>query len=118
MTGPTKRREFLAQTMAASAAMALLPGSSATAAEPVTHEVEIKRFKYVPDALTVKPGDRIVWTNRDIAPHTATGVDESWDTGKLAKGEAQTVTVIPDMQADYYCRYHPNMKARLIIEAA
>ena len=118
MIGPTTRREILAQTMAASAAMALLPVGSVTASTPVTHQVEIKRFKYVPDTLTVKPGDRIVWTNRDIAPHTATGVDESWDTGKLAQDEAQTMTVTPDMQTEYFCRYHPNMKARLIIEGA
>ena len=120
MTGSLKRRGFLAQTMAAAAAMVTLPvvgrGGGAHAGTTRTHHVEITRFKFIPDRLVVRPGDKIIWTNRDIAPHTATGDDESWDTGKIGKDESQAVTVTAGMQASYFCRYHPNMKAGLVVE--
>ena len=49
------------------------------------HRVEIQQFRFVPEAIEVKPGDTIVWVNLDIVPHTvtATDTDTSWDSGNL-----------------------------------
>jgi plastocyanin len=78
-----------------------------------SHTVEITGFKFVPATLSVRPGDKIRWINRDIAPHTATAVDESWDTGTLEKG-ASVVTVVGGAIAEkYFCRFHPHMTAEL-----
>lgn len=118
MKAPT-RREVLAGTAAACVAAVVLPSSinsaDASDAQPVTHQVEIQKFKFVPDQLTVKPGDTIVWTNFDIAPHTATAEDKSWDTGTIKKGQAKSVVVKDAMTLDYFCRFHPHMKASLRI---
>lgn len=79
------------------------------------HTVEITGFKFVPATLTVRPGDRILWINRDIAPHTATATDDSWDTGSLKKDERTTTDVSEGFTGEYYCRFHPHMKGSLTL---
>ncbi len=80
-----------------------------------THIVEIRDFVFAPERIEVRPGDRITWINRDIAPHTATADDGSWDSGELRRDEEWQMTVEAGMKTDYYCRFHPMMKARLAI---
>jgi len=91
------------------------PVSTAGATE---HQVEISNFDFQPAALQVRPGDTITWINRDIAPHTATASDNSWDTGTIRTDEAVTLEVTADMVPSYYCRFHPMMMAELEIEPA
>lgn len=79
------------------------------------HVVEIRDFLFVPDRLEVKVGDRITWVNRDIVPHTATALDDSWDSGELGRDEEWQTTVEPGMTTAYFCRFHPMMKAMLRI---
>ena len=114
MTG-TSRRTVLKGTVAAFAATVLSPVSKSVAGarQPETHEVKIAKFKFIPDTLTVRPGDTIIWTNEDFVPHTATADDKSWDTGKIAKNESASILVSDDFRPTYFCRFHPNMKASL-----
>jgi len=77
------------------------------------HMVVIKNFEFSPSQLVIKPGDTITWTNQDIAPHTATAQDKSWDTGELKKGESNTIEVTENFATAYFCLYHPMMKAQL-----
>lgn len=96
--------------MAAVAAAA----TSACAADvqPVrTHVVEIRQFAFLPETVSVSPGDTIRWVNRDPVPHTATASNGSWDSGRL-EAESEWVMVVGGAAAgDYVCAYHPNMKA-------
>ena len=108
------RRDVLQRVLALAGA-AMVPGIAS--AGPTVHRIEIKRFKYDPAVLQVRAGDKIIWTNHDIAPHTATADDESWDTGELAKGDSAEVTVSADMFGSYFCRYHPHMKAKVQLDA-
>ena len=80
---------------------------------PTTHRIEISQFRFVPDNLSVQPGDTIIWTNRDVVPHKVTATDESWDTGALKTGESGSVVVSEDFNLRYFCPYHPTMKAEL-----
>lgn len=113
------RRALLGTTMAASAAMVGSPlqfASGADAAESTDHGITISDFEFDPATLQIKPGDRITWTNADIAPHTATALDGSWDTGELTQGQSKTLVVAGDFATEYFCRFHPSMTARLILE--
>lgn len=76
---------------------------------PVIHDVEIRDFAFSPQAIEVRHGDTIRWTNRDVAPHTATARDESWDTGTLRRNESIELVVTAAMDGDYFCRFHPMM---------
>ncbi len=116
------RRRVLVKTAAALAAAAFGPKLispalilSARADDnlPKAHRVEITGFNFVPDKLDARSGDTITWINRDIAPHTATADDKTWDTGTIKKGKEKSLLVTADMSLTYFCRFHPMMKASL-----
>lgn len=106
-----------AVAIAASALSAGTDESPAPAPSPVA--VQIKDFRFVPDVVTIKPGQSIVWTNRDIAAHTATAKDHKWDTGNLDQNKSSKPIAFSDVGSfDYLCSYHPTMKARVIVSTA
>lgn len=79
---------------------------------------EVKIF-YQPTPATVSSGAKITWTNKDIAPHTATADNNSFDTGIIQPGasgsaiiKGQTTTI------PYHCTIHPWMKAALVIASS
>lgn len=114
---PFTRRNFLTKAAIAHAIAVFAPGfaTSKTAGERTSqeHHVKIMKFKFVPEILDVKLGDTVIWTNLDIAPHTATSADKSWDTTAIKRGENKSILVNPDMAVDYICLFHPQMKASL-----
>lgn len=75
------------------------------------HVVEITGFKFIPEKIEVRPGDTVTWINRDIAPHTATSSDGSWDTGMLKLNESKTLTIGNNMTPVYFCQFHRAMTA-------
>ena len=75
--------------------------------------IEIDRFKFTGPEEQLSVGDEITWINRDIAPHTATAEDNSWDSGRLNTGESWAMMIEDGQSANYFCRFHPMMKARL-----
>ena len=114
-------RKVLIRSLAVMALAVTVAGSAiqqSVAAVAVEHIVMIKSLKFKPSVLSVQPGDTIKWINQDVVPHTATASDKSWDTGRLNKGESKSLTVTTDMNANYFCRFHPNMKAMLEIKLA
>lgn len=102
---------------ALAATIALHPGLKVEASEERRVFVEIRKFKFVPETLTVGPGDVIVWKNSDIVPHTATSEDDGWDSSTIAAGDEWTIIVTGGMQGEYYCRFHPSMTANLEIKS-
>lgn len=116
------RRTALTNTMAAITAVVFSPVSvwpkNSHAQVPAEHIVEIKDFGYHPKSLTIRLGDTVTWTNRDIAPHTATATDKSWDTGTIKRNDTFKIKVTHDHSGEYFCRHHPAMKAELILASA
>ena len=116
MTMRLKRRNFLASAVVGFTTTAFTAVFvRANGRLPKEHFIEIRKFKYAPDEIKVRVGDTITWLNFDIAPHTATARDKSWDTRVIKKGRAKSLFVTNDMATGYYCRFHPNMKANLSI---
>jgi plastocyanin len=100
------RSVAVAATLVAAAAM---PAS----AETITVTIENLSFK--PTEVKAKVGDTILWVNKDVLDHTATARDKSFDIIQTAKKSvSQTLTKAGSF--DFYCRYHPNMTGRLLIE--
>ena len=81
--------------------------------EGAHHGIDIRDFAFYPASILIKPGDKITWINSDIAPHTATAVDGSWDTGSLKMNESYSLVVTEGMDLSYYCEFHPMMVATL-----
>ena len=76
------------------------------------HRVEIQQFRFVPEAIEVKPGDTIVWVNLDIV-RTVTATDTSWDSGNLDADAEWEMTVGEPNSGGYFCAYHPAMTASI-----
>lgn len=84
---------------------------------PRVHSVEIRGMAYHPAELSVAPGDTIVWINRDIVPHTATGQGTApWDTGHLVSGASGRYVPRRVGTLAYICALHPTMRATLIVK--
>ena len=93
--------------------MAMLWGWSIVPAGAATIRVTIDKMAFSPAEVRARPGDTIVWVNQDAFVHTATQ-RKGFDLIIPPKKSASTV-VTKAGSVDYYCRYHPNMKGRVII---
>ncbi len=93
----------------------LQSGANALAAS-TTHTVVIAEMKFVPDTLTVAPGDTIVWVNKDFFPHTATAQNKSFDSREIAMSKSWKYVATKKGAFPYICTLHPTMKGSLIVK--
>jgi plastocyanin len=84
--------------------------------EPATHTVTIEGMKFVPETLTVKRGDTVVWVNNDLVPHTATSEKTAFDSKMIAAGDSWTFVASKAGEFPYSCTFHPTMKGTLAVE--
>jgi plastocyanin len=75
--------------------------------------VTIAGMLFEPATVQAIPGDRIVWLNRDLVPHTASALDRSFDSGRIEPGQHWTLVVQAVGIVGYECAYHPSMQGRL-----
>ena len=94
-------------------AAALMLGLSVSA-QAATIQITMENLAITPAAASARVGDSIEWINKDIFAHTATAKNSDWDVTIPPK---QTVTSVLKKAGtiDYYCRFHPNMKAVLTV---
>jgi plastocyanin len=90
-------------------------GAAATPPQPAAHTVRIEGMRFVPDTLTVKAGDLVVWTNNDLVPHTATSAG-AFDSALIEAGRRWQFTAAGRGTFEYVCSYHPTMKGRLQVQ--
>ena len=69
----------------------------------------------VEGGLTVKRGERVVWTNKDLVPHTATAA-KVFDSRSVAPNASWSYVARKPGRYDYVCTLHPTMKATLVVE--
>ena len=84
-------------------------------AHAATITITMENLVISPAEATARVGDTLELVNKDVLAHTATARNGDFDVTMPPK---KTVTyVIKKAGAvDYYCRFHPNMKATLKIE--
>jgi plastocyanin len=93
--------------------VAAIWGMTLTAAHPKTVQVTIRDLRFLPDQIQAEVGDTVEWINKDILAHTATAPGR-WDVTLPANGSGRVVLKKAG-EAAYYCRFHPNMTANIII---
>jgi plastocyanin len=93
---------------------ALLFGAIAVPAHAATIQIMTTDLVFAPAEISARVGDTIEWINRDVFAHTATARNGDFDVAMPPK---KTVTSVLKKAGtvEYYCRYHPNMKAVLTI---
>jgi plastocyanin len=85
-------------------------------ADAATHTVVMEGVAFKPQTLTVHRGDKVVWVNKDLFPHTATAQDRSFDSGELAPEKSWTLTAAKTGTFAYVCTLHPTMKGTVIVK--
>ena len=102
---PTRRQVLLSGAL-------VLVASSARSHNGTVH-VAIDKLVFSPAEVTAKAGETIEWTNNDAFVHTAT-VKGGWEV-VIPPGKKATRTVEASDSVEYYCRFHPNMKGRIVV---
>ena len=86
----------------------------AVPAHAATIQIVMQDLVFAPAEVAAKVGDTIEWVNKDVFVHTATARNGDFDVNLPPK---KTVTSVLNKAGtvEYYCRFHPNMKAVLKI---
>jgi plastocyanin len=71
---------------------------------------------YRPNPATVAPSSQVTWDNKDSAPHTATALDDSFDTGTIQPDASGSATVPAQGRIPYHCTIHPWMTGTVTVE--
>jgi len=96
-------------------AMTAAAGFVTPAIAATTHTVAMDGTRFVPETLTVKRGDRVVWVNKDPFPHTATAVP-TFNSKSIAAGHSWSYVANKSGEFAYICTLHPGMKGTLIVQ--
>ncbi len=84
---------------------------------PVTVTVTIDQVAFREKSVAAHVGDTIEWVNKDIFDHTATAKNEAFNVDVPA-GKKARVIMKKAGEIDYFCEYHPNMTARIVVTKA
>jgi plastocyanin len=94
---------------------ALLMAGLSVPAQAATIQITMENLVFSPAEVSARVGDTIEWINKDIFVHTATARNGDFDV-TLPPKKTVTLVLTKAGTIDYYCRYHPNMKATLVVE--
>ena len=84
-------------------------------AHAATIQITMENLVIAPSEASAKVGDTIEWINKDVFAHTATARNGDFDV-TMPPNKTVTFVLKKAGTVDYYCRFHPNMKAVLRIE--
>jgi plastocyanin len=108
----------LALVLSAPALAAEAGQSTQVAAATAPATVTIDNFAFAPAMLTVTPGTKVTWNNKDEEPHTVTSVDG----GKIFKSDALdtddkfSFTFDKPGTYKYFCSIHPHMVGTIVVK--
>ena len=85
--------------------------------KPKMHTVTIEGMRFLPEVLTVAPGDTVMWVNNDLVPHTATSTTGSFDSKDIQADKSWKLTIRKTGDFAYICTFHPTMKAMLRVKS-
>ena len=78
--------------------------------------VVIQDFVFKPAELTLTPGTKVTWVNKDEAPHTATSIDKKFNSGGLDTVDKFSFVFNDKGEYLYFCALHPQMKATITVK--
>jgi plastocyanin len=96
---------------------ALAPALGIETSAPETQTVAIDDFAFTPARIEARAGDTVMWTNGDLAPHTATADDDSWSTDPIKNGATGQFVAASPGTYGYHCAFHPEMRGVLVVTA-
>src|SRR5258708_338082 len=79
-------------------------------------QIVIENFTFSPSDVTVTPGTKVTWINKDEAPHTASSTDKKFNSGGLDTGDKFSFVFNDKGDYPYFCALHPQMKATIKVK--
>ena len=79
--------------------------------------VSIANFAFAPAEIVIEPGQSVVWSNDDGAPHGLAFRDGAKGTDLLLPGASFTRSFAQPGSIDYVCSVHPYMSAKVVVRA-
>jgi len=108
------------QVSAAAVVSLTLAGTAASTDQsktaPKTYVISMQIVGFDPPELTVRPGDRVTWVNKDLFPHTATADDKAFDSKSIAPSGKWTFVAGKRGTHTYICTFHPTMKGTIRVQ--
>ena len=90
-------------------------GQQPVSAHATTIQISMEKLLFQPAETQAKVGDTIEWVNNDFLAHTATATSgDNWNV-VIAPKKTEKLVLQKSGTIDYYCKYHPNMKGKLIV---
>jgi len=92
--------------------------ATAPLAARADRQVTIDQHMFVPATVTVHPGEKVTWVNKDQDVHNVTSDDQgrSFRTPLLDAGESATLTFAAPGTFGYHCSVHPDMTGTVIVK--
>jgi plastocyanin len=88
----------------------------AAAAAPAT--VTIDNFAFSPAIITVAPGTKVTWNNKDEEPHTVMSADggATFKSSALDTDDKFSFTFDKPGTYKYFCSIHPHMAGTIVVK--
>ena len=85
-------------------------------AAPNAVEVKIDNFSFGPQSITVSPGTKVTWKNRDDIPHTVVSTEGVFKSRVLDTDDTFSFTFDKPGTYPYFCSVHPKMTGQVIVK--
>src|SRR4051812_14752433 len=81
------------------------------------NEIGIDNFDFTPKVLTVKPGTKVTWINKDDVPHLIVSTQNKFHASSvLDTDQRYSATLTKPGTYDYFCSLHPKMQGKIVVE--
>ena len=109
---------MFALLLLAAFSFAVVKGESsyAVAQAPGEGEVKIDNFRFGPQSLSVSPGTKVTWKNRDDIPHTVVSTQGVFKSRVLDTDETFSFTFDKPGTYPYFCSIHPKMTGQVVVK--
>lgn len=89
--------------------------TAATNSSDAGTEIKIDNFAFMPAAVTVKAGTRVIWVNHDDIPHTIDSTEGKFRSGALDTDDHFQFRFTEPGEYQFFCRLHPKMTGKIIV---
>jgi plastocyanin len=86
------------------------------AGPPAAAQIEIKNFMFAPNAVTIKAGSTVTWSNKDDEPHTVVSDAGLFRSSAMDTDETFSFTFDKPGTYHFTCSIHPRMIGTITVE--
>ena len=110
--------QLLRRALPLAATAMLVLSAAPRAALAADTAVTINNFAFAPALLTVAPGTKVVWTNRDEEPHTVLSADggATFKSPALDTDDKFSFTFDKPGTYKFFCSIHPHMSGTIVVK--